>query len=261
MTCPHLLQAIGVRLCHNRAACFGPARTWVSATPFVATRYPKRRRTKRDRTELLGPGEPRRLPSRPCSAKKSTALARRKRSEITAPTIIEPLPEQQRVGIRGLRPIHLQRLRRKASDDGGRRASGAFRIVFPAEIDGPLLPGTLQPLRARSLPFPVSRIASREPPCHRTSPRLQLSDGVVLFSRPFSDGKLTRESRGVEMFGTAILVSKFFDNQDFSVFFHLSTLSRATRFFAIEACGLACIALLPIRHSEKKEEHRSRTSI
>jgi CRISPR-associated protein Csb2 len=39
------------------------------------------------------------------------------------------------------RPIQFRRYRRKASDDGGRRLAGVFRLTFPAEIAGPICLG------------------------------------------------------------------------------------------------------------------------
>ncbi len=42
---------------------------------------------------------------------------------------------------RTLRPLQFQRFRTKAGDDGGRRPSGAFRIVLAAPVRGPLCLG------------------------------------------------------------------------------------------------------------------------
>jgi CRISPR-associated protein Csb2 len=41
----------------------------------------------------------------------------------------------------GLRPIQFKRNRQKADDDGGNRRSGAFRIVFPRPVLGPIALG------------------------------------------------------------------------------------------------------------------------
>ncbi len=51
---------------------------------------------------------------------------------------IEPL---EGVGARTLRPIQFKCFRQKATDDGGRRPRGAFRIVFADPITGPICLG------------------------------------------------------------------------------------------------------------------------
>ena len=46
-----------------------------------------------------------------------------------------------RLGAHRLRPIQFKRFRNKAGDDGGRRPSAAFRILFPYPVAGPICLG------------------------------------------------------------------------------------------------------------------------
>jgi len=117
----------------------GSSRCWVSATPFIATRYPKSRGQKRDRPELLG------LDNQRAFARQvlleELARWRERCPEIPEPLSVEPLNADHRCGAHRLRPIQFKRFRQKRSDDGGRRAAGAFRIVFPEEVQGPVCLG------------------------------------------------------------------------------------------------------------------------
>jgi CRISPR-associated protein Csb2 len=127
----------------------GPSKVWVSATPFVAPRFPKLRGTKRDAPGLLA-----------CSASFVEATLREElaRLELRTPQLqsmlldqirVEPLQDQNgvfRIGARqddplGLRPIQFKRYRQKRNDDGGNRRSGAFRIIFPGPVLGPIALG------------------------------------------------------------------------------------------------------------------------
>jgi CRISPR-associated protein Csb2 len=127
----------------------GASKAWVSATPFLATRFPKSNGTKRDAPELLA-----------CSATFVEATLREElsRLQLRAPQLvsmmlnqvrIEPLQDQSgafRIGAQrgaslGLRPIQFKRYRQKRNDDGGNRSSGAFRITFPDPVLGPIALG------------------------------------------------------------------------------------------------------------------------
>jgi CRISPR-associated protein Csb2 len=149
---------------------FAESRVWASATPFIATRYPKLRGTKRDRPEdyatpqvfaahvlrqeinrrrwvreegrraIEEPDGPAGLPR---GALGALAVHTKQSEEQSGPAglqvvSIEPFDS---IGPRGLRSIQFQRFRRKAGDDGGRRPGGAFRIVFQAPVRGPLCLG------------------------------------------------------------------------------------------------------------------------
>jgi CRISPR-associated protein Csb2 len=127
----------------------GPSKAWVSATPFVAPRFPKSNGTKRDAPELLA-----------CRASFVEATLREElaRLQLRTPQLqtvsldqIEVAPLQDKNGVfrihgrRGdpvsLRPIQFKRYRRKRNDNGGSRRSGAFRINFPGPVLGPIALG------------------------------------------------------------------------------------------------------------------------
>lgn len=108
--------------------------TWISATPYVATRYAKTRG--RDKIDLNSPQA------------RATFLINDLRGQIKSAW---PVIEIERVKIEAVidehgvfriakhwRPIQFKRYRRKGSDDGGRRLAGAFRVVFPVEVQGPI---------------------------------------------------------------------------------------------------------------------------
>jgi len=134
-----VLLALGQREAISAGALFGPAKVWVSATPFLATRYPKARGTKKDPRELLGPD------AQPAFAlknlKEEIERLRARRSDIPLPASVEPLNHEHLCGAQRLRPIQFKRFRQKRGDDGGRRAAGAFRIVFSEPVRGPICLG------------------------------------------------------------------------------------------------------------------------
>jgi CRISPR-associated protein Csb2 len=114
---------------------FGEASNWVSATPFLATRYPKRRGSKRDRPEDYS--TPRGFAAHVLG--QELARLRERRPDMPDVIAIEPL---EMLGPRkNLRPIQFHRYRQKSGDDGGRRPSGAFRIRFATPMRGPLCLG------------------------------------------------------------------------------------------------------------------------
>jgi CRISPR-associated protein Csb2 len=113
-----------------RAPLLEASNAWTSATPFLATRYPKRRGAKRDRPEdyttlqaflqhVLGQELARRPGLPPVAA----------------------IEELDGIGPQRLRPIQFQRFRQKRDDDGGRRPAGGFRVTFAAPACGPLALG------------------------------------------------------------------------------------------------------------------------
>jgi CRISPR-associated protein Csb2 len=65
---------------------------------------------------------------------------RQRRGELPNLVRIDRL-EGDRVGAHKLRRIQFKRSRSKRSDDGGRRAWGAFRIVFDKPVRGPICLG------------------------------------------------------------------------------------------------------------------------
>lgn len=109
--------------------------TWVSATPFLASRYPKLRGTKRD------------LPEQYATSGIFAAhvlrqeLERLRQRRPGLPAVVE-IQSLEGMGHRNtVRPIQFHCFRRKPGDDGGRRPRGAFRIVFDAPARGPLCVG------------------------------------------------------------------------------------------------------------------------
>jgi CRISPR-associated protein Csb2 len=121
-----------------RAALFGPAAVWVSATPFLATRYPKRRGRKKDPPHLRGRENSKDF----ALAVLQEELARLAERRPGLPEVesVERLPGD-RLGARRLLPVEFHRYRRKRGDDGGRRPAGAYRITFREPVAGPLCLG------------------------------------------------------------------------------------------------------------------------
>ena len=113
-----------------RAPLLGESTVWTSATPFVVTRYPKLRGTKRDQ------------PADYASPRHFTRYILKqeleRRSDLPP---IEAIEEEECLGPEGLRLISFKRFRRKAGDDGGRRPAGGFRIAFQGPVQGPLCLG------------------------------------------------------------------------------------------------------------------------
>jgi CRISPR-associated protein Csb2 len=114
---------------------FGLSATWVSATPYLASRYAKRRGTKRDPPEHYAT-------SQVFAAhvlREELDRLRQTRPELPAVVAVEPLDCLPGPG--HPRPIQFARFRRKHGDDGGRRPNGAFRIVFAGPATGLLCLG------------------------------------------------------------------------------------------------------------------------
>ena len=121
----------------------GPAKEWVSTTPFLAQRYPKRSGTKRDPIEWITSSE-----------SFVTAMLREELRRL-----IQRHPELANVDLESIgvfsemeggvfrlgplkrRPLEFKRFRQKQGDDGGRRLCGSFRLTFPKSITGPIALG------------------------------------------------------------------------------------------------------------------------
>ena len=114
----------------------GPSHTWISATPFIATRFPKARGRKKDPAELLGLDN-----QRAFARQVLIEEIQRAYPDMPEPVKVEYLNEEHRCGAHGLRPIQFKRYRQKRGDDGGRRPAGVFKIVFPVAVPGPLCLG------------------------------------------------------------------------------------------------------------------------
>ncbi len=113
---------------------FAESRAWVSATPFIVTRFPKLSGRKRDRPEDNATS------TDFAFLVLRQELARFKDRGRQLPLIrsIEPIDG---IGPKRIRAIQFKCFRRKATDDGGRRPKGAFRIVFAEPVRGPLCVG------------------------------------------------------------------------------------------------------------------------
>jgi CRISPR-associated protein Csb2 len=142
-----LLLGLG-RLDDYQTGPLRAGREWLSATPFIAPRYPKPRGTKCDAPELLH--SPREFLIATLREELARLFARR--PELSAWRLEEveigPLLDEsgnfriaRSSGEFGWRPIEFKRFRQKRSDDGGRRAAGTFRLVFPHTIYGPIALG------------------------------------------------------------------------------------------------------------------------
>lgn len=112
------------------------SKVWESSTPYVATRYAKTRG--RQRIDLRSPDARAAfliedLRSQLCAV----------RPDVAGDFTIEPLWDQNHVFsiAERWRPIQFKRFRWKRSDDGGRRLAGAFRLIFPMPVRGPLALG------------------------------------------------------------------------------------------------------------------------
>jgi CRISPR-associated protein Csb2 len=125
------VQLVGLGSEHDfRAPLLGNSRLWISATPFLPSRYPKIDGTKRDRPEDY--------------ATPRAFLRHVLQQELTRRTDLPPLvslAEEEAIGPSRLRPIQFVRFRNKHGDDGGRRPAGGFRLTFAGPVRGPLCLG------------------------------------------------------------------------------------------------------------------------
>ncbi len=125
-----LLVGLGNEAAFGRSRLFEPSDSWISATPFVVTRYPKLRGVKRDRPEDYA--SPRAF------ARYVLRQEMARRCDLAEVVDVE---DEEAIGARRLRSIQFQRFRSKRSDDGGRRPAGGFRIKLAKPIRGPLCLG------------------------------------------------------------------------------------------------------------------------
>jgi CRISPR-associated protein Csb2 len=114
------------------------SRAWESATPFLASRHFKARGRKKDEPALRGPDSVREFAEK--VLREEIARLRARRPDLPEPEV-EPLSNDHRIGVHRLRAIQFHRHRRKRNDDGGGRASGAFRLRFPVAVAGPICLG------------------------------------------------------------------------------------------------------------------------
>jgi len=122
-----------------------PSCEWVSATPYIATRHAKTRG--RERLDLASPQESAAFLKADLLAQIRGACAHLNEDAI-AQIEINPVWDSHSVfrlpssnNRRDFRPIQFKRFRSKSGDDGGRRLAGAFRLIFPSKIGGPIVLG------------------------------------------------------------------------------------------------------------------------
>jgi len=134
------------------------SKVWVSATPYIATRHAKTRG--RDRIDMSSP------------MARAEFLITDLRDQLRAVltdfansadrVTIEPVLDGTAFKIADRwRPIQFKRFRSKPGDDGGRRLAGAFRIVYPQPIAGPIALGYSSHF-GMGLFVPVGNSADRE---------------------------------------------------------------------------------------------------
>lgn len=117
----------------------GPSRVWKSATPFFATRHPKARGRKRDPPELLGSANQRHFVKKVLT--EEINRFRLRNPEIMEPLDILPLNDNHRCSAHGLRPLQFKQSRQRKRNQGGFKPGGAFQIVFPEPVQGPIALG------------------------------------------------------------------------------------------------------------------------
>lgn len=136
----------------------GPLRSgrqWISATPFLAPRFPKARGARRDPPELLHSA----IEFLKATLHEELERLAERHADIDQAAIkqIDIVPcldihgvfriKRRAAGRRdprmahGRRPIEFKRFRQKRGDDGGRRLSGVFRLTFPKVVRGPICLG------------------------------------------------------------------------------------------------------------------------
>ena len=120
------------------AAMFQRSSCWQSATPFLVTRYLKKRGRKKDPAGLRHGGMA--VEFVRWVLQEELGRLRQRRPDLGEPTRIDFFPEG-RMGAHRLRPIQFKRFRQKQGDDGGNRPSGAFRIVVHHPVAGPICLG------------------------------------------------------------------------------------------------------------------------
>jgi len=113
---------------------------WVSATPYIATRYAKTRG--RNRIDMASPEARAAFLCDDIRRQLSSVMPDFAASEAPA-VLIEPLWDTNHVFKVAARwsTTQFKRFRHKAGDDGGRHLCGAFKLTFPRPVRGPVALG------------------------------------------------------------------------------------------------------------------------
>ncbi|NLE58495.1 MAG: type I-U CRISPR-associated protein Cas5/Cas6, partial [Planctomycetes bacterium] len=120
----------------------GESATWVSATPFVASRHLKRRGRRRERLELLKPGSLLEFVIEVLY--EEIDRLRAQRPEVPRPTDISPLLSDDGMYCIPAGKVPARRFARyrpRHGESDTRRPFGAFRVAFPEPVRGPLCLG------------------------------------------------------------------------------------------------------------------------
>lgn len=140
-----------------RGMVLNESRVWVSATPFLVTRHPKKNGSKRDPLHLLGNENQPAFVQHVLREELARFAKRRNATDsLSLPEVIRvaSLVDEQHVfridphrwfGSQAtgpaVRPLQFKRFRQKRNDDGGSRPAGAFVIEFRNPIRGPICLG------------------------------------------------------------------------------------------------------------------------
>jgi CRISPR-associated protein Csb2 len=118
---------------------FTAADSWVSVTPFVAMRHPKKRGSKRDPLAFFDPEAMAAFLKGVLLENWSQRDDLQQRSQ--APPEVEPILDPFTAGTMKFRPLQFHRGRNRLGDDGFTRPFGAFRLKFQAPFIGPVCLG------------------------------------------------------------------------------------------------------------------------
>jgi CRISPR-associated protein Csb2 len=129
-----LLVGLGTEADFRHTRVLGNSAAWVSATPFLVTRHPKRRGQKRDPRAFFETPEGR------TEFVKQVLREELERRGLYQEGIAIELLEITQAHPR-LRPIQFKLERRKPGDDGASRPRGLFRLRLPQPISGPIALG------------------------------------------------------------------------------------------------------------------------
>ena len=140
-----------------RGLVLNESRVWVSATPFLVTRHPKKNGSKRDPLHLLGNENQPAFVQHVLREELARFAERRNATDslsLAEVIRIAPLVDEQDVfridphrwyGSQAtgpaVRPLQFKRFRQKRNDDGGARPAGAFVIEFRNPVRGPICLG------------------------------------------------------------------------------------------------------------------------
>lgn len=138
---------------------FGPAKVWISATPYIAFRHLKKRGTQRDDAAFFAPDAAPRFLERVFTEDWDQREDLKSRLNSTIGFVADPLSSQELAGNapnkptiefvadpfteldwreRGLQFRRARKGKGKRHDDGFSRPFGAFRLTFPKPFAGPL---------------------------------------------------------------------------------------------------------------------------